>query len=190
MPRTRSKRARRAPADTASAATTESDGDAYLSRLIAEQIRADVADENPASDVEDNFVDNNGDLSVATVDTSEGGSVSDESNACAEPEVDDTATDECSENEVSGGEPPGEIAIPQVGHDNNNPAPPAGLLEEPVNLDVEDVTDLPKVKDAYVNPGEDAEWSSAAIEITGLCSTDDRIESAKSIDEVWVSFSS
>ena len=43
--------------------------------------------------------------------------------------------------------------------------------------------------DAYVNPGEDAIWSPAAAEVTGLSRTDQRITSAKNIDEVWTSFS-
>ena len=40
----------------------------------------------------------------------------------------------------------------------------------------------------YVNPGEDAEWSRAATEITGLSETDARITSAWEIGPVWNSF--
>ena len=40
----------------------------------------------------------------------------------------------------------------------------------------------------YVNPGEDAEWSSVASEITGLSRTDPRITSAREIGPVWHSF--
>ena len=42
----------------------------------------------------------------------------------------------------------------------------------------------------YVNLGEDVEWLEAAIEVTGLCATDDRITSARPIKEVWGSFKS
>jgi hypothetical protein len=42
----------------------------------------------------------------------------------------------------------------------------------------------------YVNPGEDAEWSRATFEITGLSRTDLRITSAWEIGHVWSSLCS
>jgi len=42
----------------------------------------------------------------------------------------------------------------------------------------------------YVNPGRDAVWSDAAIEITGLSRSDPKIASARSIIPVWGSFCS
>ena len=69
MPRTRSKRARSPGSCSNDTSGTERDGDAYLQRLIAEQIRADVADENPPSDVEDEMLDDADSLSVGTMDS-------------------------------------------------------------------------------------------------------------------------
>ena len=168
------------------------------------------------------------------------------------------------ENKVGEVAPPEEIDIAEVEEDESNHPPPALDEGDLLNLDVEDVADLPHVKvrsllhhyikqkkvvflsldletggedcgiiqisgeiirpelareggkvpkdtlanvtregtlynpetnpggglfNAYVHPGEDAEWSPAAIEVTGLSRTDQRITSAKNIDEVWSSFS-
>ena len=40
----------------------------------------------------------------------------------------------------------------------------------------------------YVNPGEDAEWSEKATEVTGLTKDDPRITTARSLNDVWTSF--
>ena len=40
----------------------------------------------------------------------------------------------------------------------------------------------------YVNPGEDAEWSEEATEVTGLTKGDPRITMARSLNDVWTSF--
>ena len=55
-----------------------------------------------------------------------------------------------SENEVFGDAPPGKIAITKVeveeGDGNSSPPPPAQAEEGIINLDVEYISDLPKVK--------------------------------------------
>jgi len=259
MASTRPKRGRRAPSDTGSARDTNAGGDAYLQRLIKEQLRADLEDDNPSSDDDDDFVDDADSASLSTVHSSEGDDISDRSSVRRERDPDDIAVDEGSENEVSGEEPPDEIAIPEVGEGpappaviDGDPAPPAVDDGDLVDLDVEDVTELPKVRgrsilhhhmkqkkvvflsldletggeecgiiqlsaefirpelcrdggkvakdtlskvtrgvifNEYVNPGEDAEWATAAIEVTGLSPTDDRITSARDLDQVWTAFS-
>ena len=40
----------------------------------------------------------------------------------------------------------------------------------------------------YVNPGEDAEWSADATNVTGLSKDDPRITEARSLMDVWTSF--
>ena len=264
MPRTRSKRARSPGSCSNNASGTERDGDAYLQRLIAEQIRADVADENPPSDVDDEMLDDADSLSVGTINSSDGEGSSAASSTREEHDPEDVALDDVSENEVGEVAPPEEINIVEVEEDETNHPPPALDEGDLLNLDVEDVADLPHMKgrsllhhhikqkkvvflsldletggedcgiiqisdeiirpelareggkvpkdtlanvtregtlynpetnpggglfNAYVHPGEDAEWSPAATEVTGLSRTDQRITSAKNIDKVWSSFS-
>ena len=54
--------------------------------------------------------------------------------------------EDVSKNKVAGDAPPGEIAITEVEDDNSNPFPQVQPEEEIDNLDVEDISDLPKVK--------------------------------------------
>ena len=114
-----------------------------MQRLIAEQIHADAEKKDSSSDVEANFIDNNGDMSVDNGDTSEDDNIFGESSARAERDHGDINTAVNSNNEVSGAEPPGEISILQVGDDSNKHPPPAWLAKEPINLDVDDIIPLP-----------------------------------------------
>jgi hypothetical protein len=153
MARTRPKRGRPTLADARSARDTNTEGDAYLRRLIAEQLRADLEEDNPSSDVDDNFVNDADSVRIATDHSSYRDDVSDRSSVRRERDTADIAVDERSENEVSGEEPPDEIVISVDGEapappavNNCDPAPPAVDDGDILDFDVEDVTDLPKVK--------------------------------------------
>ena len=111
MAHTRPKQGRPTSSNTGSACDTNADGDAYLQRLIDEQLRADLEDDNPSSDV-----DTADSASMSTVHSSEGDDISDRSSVRREHGPDDIAVDEGSENEVSGEEPPDEIAIQLLHH--------------------------------------------------------------------------
>ena len=65
-------------------------GKAYLQRLIAKQIRADVEDDIASSDFDNDIVDEDGDTSIATAATSEGGSICGDPNARARCDCDDS----------------------------------------------------------------------------------------------------
>lgn len=145
MPRTRSKRARCPESGTASADGADPDGDAYFQRLIKEQIRFDVADENPPSEAEDEILHDDGGLSVGTVDSSDGDVPSKGSSVRDTHDPDDVALDNVLETEVRDAAPRDEIAIAE-GEEENNPPPPALLEGELLNLDIADVADLPHVK--------------------------------------------
>ena len=78
------------------------DGDAYLQYLIDKQLRADLEDDNPLSDVNDDFVDDADIASISTVHSTEGGNISDRSSVWRERNPDNIAVHEGSEYEISG----------------------------------------------------------------------------------------
>ena len=98
MPRTRTKRGRPALADTGSARDANADGEAHLRRLIAEQLRADLDEENLSSDVEDDFVDDADSVSINTVHSSYRDDISDRSSVGPARCVVDFAANDHSEN--------------------------------------------------------------------------------------------
>ena len=152
MARTQPKQGRPTPSDTGSGCDTNVNGDADLQRLIDEQLQADLEDNNLSLDVDDDFVDDANSASIGTVHSLEGDDISDRSSVRRERGPYDIAVDEGSKNEVSGEEPPNKISIPEVGEGpappvviDGDPAPPAvddGVL---VDLNVKDVTGLPKM---------------------------------------------
>ena len=100
MARTRSKRARSPAASAASAGGADADGDAFFQRLVAEQIQADISEENPPSEAEDEILDDDGGLSVGTVDSSDGDDPSEGSSVHDAHDPDDVALDDASETRV------------------------------------------------------------------------------------------
>ena len=97
-PRTRTKRGQPALANTGSARDANADGEAYLRRLLAEQLRADLEEDIPSSDVEDDFVDDADSVSISTVHSSYRGDVSDRSSVGPARCVVDFAANDHSEN--------------------------------------------------------------------------------------------
>ena len=100
MARTRSKRTRSLKASTASAGGADLDGDAFFQRLIEEQIRFDISQDNPPSEAKDKILDDGNSLSVRTVDFLDGEEASERSSVHNAHDPDDVALDDASETRV------------------------------------------------------------------------------------------
>ena len=100
MARTRSKRARSPEASAVSAGGADPDGAAFFQRLIEEQIRSDISQDNPPSETKDEILDDGNSLSVRTVDFSDGEEASERSSVHDAHDPDDVALDDASETGV------------------------------------------------------------------------------------------
>ena len=110
-----SKRPRSPDASVTPARDADPDGDAFLQRLIAEQIQADTEDANPSSDVQEEILDNEDIFSIDTMDSLDDDVFSDAASMRPEHNLDVVLINDVSENEVSGNAPPPhEIAITEV----------------------------------------------------------------------------
>ena len=146
MARTRSKRARSRAASAASAGGADADGDAYFQRLVAEQIQADISEENPPSEAEDKILDDDDSLNVRTVDSSDGNESSAGSSVHEKHDPDDIALGNVSETKIEDVAPREEIDIAKGEEEENNPPPPALPEVDLLDLEADDVADLPSVK--------------------------------------------
>ena len=101
-----SKRPRSPDASVTPARDADPDGDAFLQRLIAEQIQADTEDANPSSDVQEEILDNEDIFSIDTMDSLDDDVFSDAASMRPEHNLDVVLINDVSENEVSDNAPP------------------------------------------------------------------------------------
>lgn len=124
MPRTCSKRACSPQSSSNNASSTNCDGEVYFQHLVAEQIWANIDDENWPSDIKDKIDNNDDSSSVGTVNSLDVEGIFATSSMRKEHDTDNIVLDNVLENKVGNVAPPKEMDIAKGKEEKNNPPNP------------------------------------------------------------------